>query len=146
MARREKIAPLIPRLLAIAIGALFIYAGILKALDPARFAADIDNFRLLPHAAGVVLALYLPWLEILCGAALVVKKTYRGALFILATLSLIFLAALASAKARGLNISCGCFGHSHPHPLSLSILLDSSSACRPRLPCHPRIQASRHRH
>ena len=126
MARREKVMPLISRLLGIAIGALFIYAGALKVLDPARFAGDISNFRLLPHTAGVLLALYLPWLEIFCGAALVFKKLYQGGLLILAVLCLVFLAALASAKYRGLDISCGCFGHSHPHLLSVSILLDST--------------------
>ena len=126
MAGRKKITLLIPRLLAAAIGALFIYAGVLKTLDPAQFAGSIGNYRLLPHAAAVLLALYLPWLEIICGAALIFKKSYRGALVILATLCLIFLAALASAMARGLNISCGCFGHSDPFPLVVSLLLDSA--------------------
>ena len=126
MACCEKITPLIPRTIGIAIGALFIYAGILKALDPTQFSADIDNFQLLPHAAGVVLALYLPWLEIIGGAALILKKLHRGALLLLTALSLIFLAALASAKTRGLDITCGCFGHAHPHPLSTSIALDSA--------------------
>lgn len=126
MAGREKIIPLAYRLLGVVVGALFIYAGILKALDPAQFAGDIDNFRLLPHPAGVLLALYLPWLEIVCGAALVFTKACRGALLILAALCLAFLVVLASAKARGLDISCGCFGHAHPHPLSVSLLLDST--------------------
>ena len=124
MAGGKTIAPAVSRLLAIAVGALFIYAGILKALDPAQFAGDIANFRLLPQLAGAVLAVYLPWLEIVCGMALVFKKTYRGALLILTALCLIFLAALASTMARGLDISCGCFGHAHPHPLWGSLLLD----------------------
>jgi putative oxidoreductase len=121
----KKIA-FIQRLAGMAIGAVFICAGALKAFDPAQFAGDIANYRLLAHTAGAALALYLPWLEIVCGAALIFKKSYRGALLILTALCLVFLAALVSAKARGLDISCGCFGHAHPHPLALSLLLDSA--------------------
>lgn len=126
MAHNEKIISIVPRILGAAIGALFIYAGILKALDPAQFAGDIANFRLLPHTATVALALYLPWLEIFCGATLIFKILHHGGLLILTGLCLGFLTALASAKYRGLDISCGCFGHSHPHPLVTSLLLDSA--------------------
>lgn len=124
MARREKIIRIASDIAAMAVGALFIYAGEVKAVAPAQFADDIANYRLLPHAAAVALALYLPWLEMICGLALVFKKAFRGALCILASLCLVFLAALASAKARGLDISCGCFGHAHPQPLGHELLLD----------------------
>lgn len=126
MAGGKKIIPLLARLAGICIGALFIYAGEVKAADPGQFALDIANFRLLPHAAGVALALYLPWLEIVCGAALIFKKAYRGALLLLSALCAVFLAALGSAMARGLDISCGCFGRAHPHPLGASLLLDAA--------------------
>jgi len=47
------------------VGGIFIYAGAIKALDPLRFATDIDNYKMLPWAIGVRLAFYLPWLEML---------------------------------------------------------------------------------
>jgi putative oxidoreductase len=99
------------RILDFVIGALFIYAGAIKVLDPIRFAIDIDNYKLLPWTVGVRLAFYLPWLEILCGAALIIRRFYAGALLILTVLMLVFIAATVSVKARGLDISCGCFGH-----------------------------------
>ncbi len=95
----------------IIVGGIFIYAGAIKALDPIGFANDIDNYKILPWAIGVRLAFYLPWLEILCGIALIVRVLYRGGLSILTALTLIFIGATIVAKARGLDITCGCFGH-----------------------------------
>lgn len=99
------------RILAVVIGGLFIYAGVVKVLDPVGFAGDIDNYKTLPWPIGVRLAFYLPWLEILCGLALITRYLYRGGLFILTVLMTIFIVATIVAKARGLDISCGCFGH-----------------------------------
>lgn len=90
---------------------LFIYAGAVKALAPAPFAADIANFRLLPLFASGVVAVYLPWLEILAGGALLVGRWRAGGALVLALLSAVFLTALLSARLRGLDITCGCFGH-----------------------------------
>jgi hypothetical protein len=124
MARSEKIIALISRLLGIAVGGIFVYAGIVKALDPAQFAIDISNYRLLPWSLGATLALYLPWLEILGGGALILKKFHPGAPIILTALSFTFLAALGSAKLRGLDITCGCFGHTASHSIVGAISLD----------------------
>lgn len=99
------------RIVDLIVGALFIYAGILKIMDPMRFALDIDNYKTLPWFIGVRLALYLPWLEILCGAALITRMLYRGGLSILAALTSVFIVATIVAKVRGLDITCGCFGH-----------------------------------
>lgn len=92
------------------IGGIFVFAGILKVLDPLQFANDIDNFHLLPWALSVRLAFYLPWLEIICGLALILRRLRTGALAILAALTLVFIGALVSARVRGLDIKCGCFG------------------------------------
>lgn len=99
------------RVLDIVIGGLFIYAGALKVYDPVQFARDIDNYHLLPWRVAVVFAFYLPWLEILCGIALLVRRFYWGGLSMLAALVAIFIAASIVSKARGIDISCGCFGH-----------------------------------
>jgi putative oxidoreductase len=99
------------RILDVILGGLFIYAGATKVLDPIGFANDIDNYKIVPWAIGVRLAFYLPWLEILCGLALITRRLYLGALSILAGLIGIFIVASTVAKARGLDITCGCFGH-----------------------------------
>src|SRR5215471_8378828 len=99
------------RILAVISGGIFVYAGVLKAIDPAQFAIDIDNYKTLPWFVSVRLAFYLPWLEIFCGLALVFRCLYRGGLSILTTLVLVFIGATIAARVRGLDITCGCFGH-----------------------------------
>jgi uncharacterized membrane protein YphA (DoxX/SURF4 family) len=99
------------RIIAIVIGALFIYAGTVKIIEPVEFARDIDNYKMLPWRLGVFLALYLPWLEIFCGLALITRILYRGGVFIVTALMSLFIIASIVAKARGLDVSCGCFGH-----------------------------------
>src|SRR6201993_3199353 len=81
------------RILDLIVGGIFIYAGVIKALDPIRFANDIDNYKTIPWFIGVRLAFYLPWLEIFCGFALIFRILYRGGLAILTALIGIFIAA-----------------------------------------------------
>jgi len=100
----------------------------IRLANPAGFANDIDNYKILPWAIGVGLAFYLPWLEILCGVALIVRRLYLGGLSILTALISIFIVATIAAKVRGLDITCGCFGHASQHwnfsaHLALDLLL-----------------------
>ncbi len=99
------------RIVALIIGGIFVYAGVIKAMDPVAFANDIDNYKILPWPLAVRLAFYLPWLEMLCGLSLILRFFCRGGLFILTGLTFVFIAASAIAKVRGLDITCGCFGH-----------------------------------
>jgi len=130
------------RIIDLIVAAMFIFAGIAKILnldqliadlqhlrfasafadlgnlslaDPAEFAHDINNFRILPWILSVALGFYLPWLEILCGLGLVFRVLYRGALSILTALIVVFTLATIAAKVRGLDITCGCFGHASQH-------------------------------
>jgi putative oxidoreductase len=106
-----KVPNWIALILRVVIAAIFIYAGISKALIPLRFVTDIDNFHLLPWMVTAPLAFYLPWLEIFCGVSLLLFQLDRGALLTLLVLTFVFVLALASARIRGLDITCGCFGH-----------------------------------
>jgi putative oxidoreductase len=127
---------LVWRVLDLIIGAIFIYAGALKVLDPVQFAHDIDHYKILPWTIGVGLAFYLPWLEIFCSLALIFRRFYRGALSILTTLVVVFLVATIAAKVRGLDITCGCFGHASQNwsfpthlALDLGILAALAALC-----------------
>lgn len=99
------------RIVDLIVGGVFVYTGAIKAFDPIRFASDIDNYKILPWAIAVGLAFYLPWLEIFCGIALLLRRFYLGGLSILAGLISVFVIATVAAKMRGLDITCGCFGH-----------------------------------
>src|SRR5438309_11777849 len=124
------------RIVDVIVAGIFIYAGAIKALDPVQFASDIDNYEILPWPISVALAFYLPWLEIFCGFALVVRLLYRGALSILTALILVFTLATIAAKVRGLDITCGCFGHASQNwsfpahlALDLGILTALAALC-----------------
>jgi putative oxidoreductase len=99
------------RIMDVIVGGVFVYAGAIKVLEPVQFATDIDNYKILPWPISVGLAFYLPWLEILCGLALILRRLYLGGLSILTGLVAVFLIATIAAKVRGLDITCGCFGH-----------------------------------
>lgn len=92
------------------LGGLFLIAGLTKAYDPAGFATEIQKYHLVPWVGGVLLALFLPWVEIFAGGALFLKRFQRGALLLISAMLIVYSAALISAMARGLNIDCGCFG------------------------------------
>jgi putative oxidoreductase len=96
--------------LRVVLGAVFLYAGIQKAANPAGFASDIMGFRIFPAPLVNPLAAYLPFLEILVGAGLVIGFPYSGALMISGGLLLSFIILVTSAMWRGLDVSCGCFG------------------------------------
>src|SRR5262245_35612569 len=103
------------RILDLVLAGIFIYAGVLKAIDPVQFASDIDNFKMLPWPVSVALAFYVPWLEIFCALGLVFRFLYRGALSILTASIVVFTLAITAAKVRGLDVTCGCFGHASQH-------------------------------
>jgi putative oxidoreductase len=112
---RPRTSNILWRIVDVIVAGIFIYAGVLKVLDPVQFAHDIDNYKILPWPISAALAFYLPWLEIFCGLALVVRFLYRGALSILTALIVVFTLATIAAKVRGLDITCGCFGHASQH-------------------------------
>ncbi len=102
--------PMIERVARVALATVFVFAGALKALDPAAFAQAVFHYRLLPYAAAAALALYLPWLEMVAGLGVIWAATRLGALNLLVGMSLVFAAAILSALWRHLDIACGCFG------------------------------------
>jgi len=111
--------------LRLLVGGLFMVAGTLKAAEPATFLTAIENYHILPRALAVAAAFYLPYLEILCGSCLVLRRWQTGALVLMGCLMLVFIVALASAWGRGLNIACGCFGEGgEPGRYGLALLRD----------------------
>lgn len=107
----------VPAALRLLAGGLFAYAGYLKAVDPAAFATELQNYRLLPTSLVASLAHYLPWLELVCAGAVFIAPMRRGAWLLLAVLGVGFVVFTTSAYLRGLDISCGCFGAAQARPI-----------------------------
>jgi len=92
------------------LGGLFVYAGIVKVLDPLDFAQDIRNYRLVGQALSFLAAVVLPWLEILAGVALAAGVWTRASALIISGLLVFFILLTLVTIARGLDVECGCFG------------------------------------
>lgn len=103
-------SPLLIRFCRVAIGVVFIAAALAKIGDAASFAAQIHNYRLLPVAAENLIAILLPWVELIAGLALVLGVQARPGAVITAVMMVVFTAAVGQAVARGLDFECGCFG------------------------------------
>lgn len=95
--------------LRVGLGALFLYAGVIKILTPAAFAGSIANYQVLPYAGNYLAAAILPWIEVICGALLVTGWRTRSAAALVALMNAFFIILLFSTVARGLDIDCGCF-------------------------------------
>ncbi len=91
------------------IGGMFLYASYYKIIDPGAFAKSIWYYHLVPGKLINLMALVLPWLELLVGLALILGVFYRGAVLWVNVVMLIFIVALSSTIARGISIDCGCF-------------------------------------
>lgn len=103
------------------LGAYFIYAGYNKVVDPAAFLKAIRLYGVFPEDPAIFInatAIILPWLEIVCGAALVLGLFRRGAGLLIALMLCVFtpvilLQALAVMGEEGISFfavefDCGC--------------------------------------
>ncbi len=91
------------------VGGVFIYASLDKIQHPAAFAAVVYNYQLLPLPASNLLAMSLPWLELLVGLALVMGVWRAESALIVTGLLLVFIGAISINLFRGSEIDCGCF-------------------------------------
>ena len=98
------------RILHFLLGGIFVYAGVMKALRPMVFLDDVRSFALLPDPYAALLAMFLPWLEIFAGLAVISGCLRKGGLLLLTGSLLVFLIAIGIAWAHGTDIRCGCFG------------------------------------
>jgi uncharacterized membrane protein YphA (DoxX/SURF4 family) len=110
-------AKIVALVLRLVVAGVFVAAGAMKIWDfkhggsaTSLFFEDVMNYHLTPWDVTMVIAVYLPWLEVVVGVALLTPWLRLGALSITAGLTVVFLGALGSAWWRGLDISCGCFG------------------------------------
>ena len=105
--------------LRLAIGALLILAGVLKAHDgPAATATSIAGYRILPAALVAPLGVALPYVEIMLGAYLAAGFFTRIAAWLCAVQFAVFSFAVASLVVRNIPADCGCFGSAVPTPPS----------------------------
>ncbi|RPJ86896.1 MAG: DoxX family membrane protein [Acidobacteria bacterium] len=117
---RSRPALIVSRLI---LGGIFIYASIDKIAHPDQFAEIIYNYKLMPGMAVNIMAIVLPWLEMVAGLFLVLGIWVKDSASILGALLLVFMGAISINLSRGLDFDCGCFSTAGGHKSSAILLL-----------------------
>lgn len=118
--------PAVVLLFRLFVGGAFVLAAWPKIADPQAFAMTISNYRILPDNLIHLTAILLPWVEAVCGVALILGLWTRAATVAILGMLLIFVIFIISAIARNLDISCGCFDPSPrgKHMSSMTLIWD----------------------
>jgi len=100
------------------LAAVFIYAAAHKIGRPLAFAEEIHTYGVVGYGAPLyVMAVVLPWLELLAGLALVTGVWLRGAALVLLALNAMFLVVIARRTVSYVHggtpfldvyFDCGC--------------------------------------
>lgn len=101
-------------LLRLALGGLYVFAGIIKLQGPLDFSMSVMAFKILPDHLAQLATFAIPWTEVICGVALIAGWWTRASALVLAVLTAVFIAGIASVLERGLSVNCGCFGKLSP--------------------------------
>lgn len=108
--------PAVHWLLALVVGGVFLYACYDKILEPRQFAGIVYRYQVIGPSAALgflpanLLAVTLPWVELVVGVLLLSGFWRREAAALAGVLLVVFLAAVGIAAAQGIDLkNCGCF-------------------------------------
>jgi len=100
------------------LAAVFIYAAVHKIGRPLAFADEIHTYGVVDYGPPLyIMAIVLPWIELLCGISLVTGLCVRGSALILLGLNAMFLVVIAKKTAGFVHggtpfmkvyFDCGC--------------------------------------
>jgi putative oxidoreductase len=93
----------------LAIGAIFIYASLDKIAAPAQFARIVYNYHLVPGELINLLAIIMPWVELICGISVILGIYKEGGILIIGFLLCVFAVSIGINLVRGVDLECGCF-------------------------------------
>ncbi len=94
------------------LGLTFIYASFYKILSPSDFAKIIYGYDLFPGGLINLIAIMLPFVELIAGLALITGIYSRSAALIINAMLLVFTIVLSINIFRGHEFDCGCFSSS----------------------------------
>lgn len=109
---------------------VFIYASIDKIVHPQSFAQAVFNHQILPEILINIIAIVLPWMELILGLCLLFNVWMNGVSVLTAVLMFIFMSAITFNLLRGLDVGCGCFSSSTDESMdSLTLIRDMIFLC-----------------
>ena len=91
------------------LGLTFIYASYHKILAPADFAKIVYGYELFPNGAINLIAIVLPFIELIAGLSLILGLYPRSAALIINGMLVAFIIVLSINLIRGHEFDCGCF-------------------------------------
>ena len=105
------------RIAQIAIGIVFVVAALAKIPDIHAFAKQVGAYEIFPVAPQNLIAMVMPWIEVIAGLALIVGVRARAGAVVALMSMVAFTVMVAWAWGKGLSIDCGCFGTAIPKPV-----------------------------
>jgi len=95
--------------LRLLLGAFFVYASVDKIWSPAAFARIVYQWQVAGPVPSNLVAVTLPWIELLAGLLLIAGISRRESALVVALLLVVFIVAAGSVMARGIDVAnCGC--------------------------------------
>jgi len=101
--------PRVQLALRLLLGAFFVYASLDKIWSPAAFAKIVYQWQVVGPVPSNLVAVTLPWIELLAGLLLIAGAWKRESALVIALLLVVFIVSAGSVMARGIDVeNCGC--------------------------------------
>jgi len=91
------------------LGSIFIYASYHKIIAPDEFAKIVYGYDLFPSETINLIAITIPFIELISGIALIIGIYTRPAVIIIIGMLAAFIIAISINIIRGHEFDCGCF-------------------------------------
>ncbi len=102
-------SPRLQLVLRVLLGLYFVHASLDKIADPPAFARIVYQWQVLGPIPSNIVAVTLPWVELLAGLLLIVGIWKRDAAAVVAVMLGVFLVAAGLVLAQGIDVeNCGC--------------------------------------
>ncbi|MBU1194636.1 MAG: DoxX family membrane protein [Proteobacteria bacterium] len=105
------------------LGISFIYASFHKIEDPQAFARILYGYDIFPDASINILAITVPFVELVCGFSLISGWFPRSALLTINVLLSLFIVLIGFNLIRGHQFDCGCFSFDSQNQTASNIFL-----------------------
>ena len=106
------------------LGVTFIYASYYKIMSPEDFAKVVYGYNFFPEVLIHLIAIILPFVELISGLSLLLGIYPRSAALIINGLLLAFIFILTINIIRGYEFDCGCFSSKKTGSPKLMVVRD----------------------